>query len=849
MSYESRRSMAGQEVVKKFTFCVRQCKYTQTSYATINKASIKSPAFYDPGYTGSILTSNIQVGLFDVWGYGVEVYARLVNGGTEIFKLAISGIGTFSIIERGVLGSIQETLFGQFKLYHLGELDGSCYGYAQTCSNSDSFQVGLFKNITFASAPLPAGTIYHGGLDFKALNYTSAEIKPGETMGSRSSVSGAISDQQNDDSYLAYYPNQRTSYGTLFGKLLARNPFFGGVPCIYSIGLRDAGTLDEPEWEDRRLIIDKVNLSNDRFTFSALDPLILTEGKKAKMPITSPAQLSVAVTGASTSITFGNAPAGYFGASGNIIVRIESELIQVTANGTLTMPIVGRGFGNTEIKDHDINSTVQNCLRFVDEHVIDCITYAISTWTDAAEFLDDYSDTKALMPTYIISDYVLSSPTDVVDFVNKLIFLGNLIFYFDDVTQKIVIKYILEESLELIFLDEQNHIRKGSVKRDLNHKEFYTRFGMSWAPFNLTKETDDKNQQISLLVANIDLESPENMGEINERKSVIFPLLTNSTDDYLLGASTVSRIARVEQAPEIFECELDAETMGPTQGGALELGSVVEINSSECQSKTGQAEARLYQLVKFSGDAFEHYRAKFRRYQRLEPTEYDFVIDPGIYVAYDLSAHFAPAAGNYTIYIKPNVSFGSIDTAIPAFTTGAQAVGVSFKIIMRGKMLGMGGNGGDSGLYPVFTNPTAGLVGGDAFNATVPCDIDCGSGLIWAGGGGAGGWSQATTPWGSVTLENPTSGGGGGQGFGDSVGGLSTYGGSDETSGSHSIHDHNAEGGNQGGPGYPGGGEWGESGTTYQAIGGLAGYAIKKNGNIVNITAGDNPLSIRGRRA
>jgi hypothetical protein len=849
VSYESRRGKAGQEVVKKFTMLPLACKFTRAPYVLAENMWVAT-AVTDVNYTGSVTSATVDSSYVTLWGGNTQLYVRVPLGDGEIIKITITTAGSFNVVERRCFGTPAGIIpVATLKISHLGEIDGSCYGYAQTCNsagnyitNSDFYR----KPLVFATAPLPAGSIYMGGLDFKALTYSSAEIKAGESMGSRSMVSGSIADQQDNDNYMAYYPSQRTSYGTLFGKLLARNPFFSGVPCIYSVGLRDAGTLQEPEWEHRRLVIDKVNLSDDRFTFSALDPLILTEGKKAKMPITSPAQLTAAITTASTSLTFGNAPAGYFGTSGNIIVRIESELIEVTANGTATMPIVQRGFGRTTKNDHAINSTVQNCLRFVDEHVIDCITYAISTWTDAGQFLDDYSATKALMPTYIISDYVLSSPTDVAEFINKLIFVGNLIFYFDDVTQKIVIKYIREESLEPIFIDEQNHIKKGSVKRDLNHKDFYTRFGMSWAPFDLTKETDEKNQQISLMVANLELESPAQMGEINERKSVIMPLLTNSTDDYLLGASTVTRLASSEQAPEIFECELDAETIGSTQGGTLELGSIVNISSSENQSKTGQAEARLYQLVKFYGDPFGSYKAKFKRYQRLEPTEFDFVIEAGTYINYVLSDHYAPTvAGIYTVYIKAGAEFGSQDTSLFAFDTGTQAAGVTIKLLIRGSILGMGGAGGNRGFFvePSGTSATNGENGGGAIIARCPLIIDCGSGLIWAGGGGGGGDTVV-----DIISAYIVRGGGGGQGYGISLGGTArkvfvdtqAANGSRESAG---ISDISVSGG-----------EWGESGgngTSFGGVfaaGGLAGESIRSNGHTITIIAGDNPLSIRGRR-
>ncbi len=837
MTYAFRKKQAGQEVVKKLTFYLNLCKYTQLSYRTINSAHFKSPFDYAPGYTGAVLVDNVQAGLYDLWGLNIDVYAQLVSppAATEIFKLHIDGAGAFSLIERGVNQTAQQLLYGNFKIYHLGQLDGSCYGYSQTCSASDSYQENLFKEIIFSSAPLAAGTIYHGGLNFKDVSYNSAELKPGEGIASRSKLTFKLSDQTHNDYDLCFWDEQKTSEGTLFGKLLARNPYFNNRKIKYSVGLRDSSSFNnEIDWEDRIFLIDDVNLSDETFAGSALDPLILTEGKKAKMPLVSPAQLTVAIVSGSTQVQFGNASVSYFGTSGTIIVRIDSELIAVTANGTASMPIVTRGFGHSEIKDHSVNGTVQNCVRFLNEHVINCIVYALETWTSVpAAYIDDYTDVIALIPASVISDYTLSSSKDVVDFINMCIFIGNLSFYFDDVTQKIVIKYISEFNISPIYLSDLTTIKKESAKRDFNFKEQYTRFNLSWAPFNLTKEDDLKNYQVSITSINALLESPNQLGETNERKAMMLPMLTASSADYLLGAAAVQRITDNSfELPDILECEVDAETVGETQGSIFELGAIVNAESRSSQNKAGVSTPRLYQILKISGDPFISFKVKMKHFQLLEPTDYDFTINAGVYVNYVLTDNYNPLIpGVYVVYIKTGAIFGSYSIGLPAFKTGTPTAGVTFRFIARWQVLGMGGQGGNGGL-PTGTH--LGQIGGIAFEANCNVEIDNGAGLIWAGGGGGEG-----TP--SIPTTNGW-GGGGGQGFGVALGGFNS------TSGVNTTH---APSGNQSSPGYgPGGhgGKWGENGELFNGPLVTAGIAIKSNGFAVTITSGDNILSIRGLR-
>jgi hypothetical protein len=852
MTFDTRKILAGQSVVKKLTISLNACKYTQEPYINRELFTVTAGPFSD-SYTGSAPSSSISPGslYFETWG-GTDIYAKNLDTG-EMIEITITGYLAFNIVSRGAFGTTPAgiTSGDEFQIYHKGRADGSCYGYSQTCSSSDSYDPDSIKQLIFSSHPLPSGAIYLPGLDFKSLRYQSPEIKPGESIGSRARLSGDIVDGQHNGYDVVYWPERRSESGTLFGKLMAINPYWQGRKIIGSEGLRDSNSFAEPDWIDRHFIIDSVNLSNERFSFDALDPLILTEGKKAKMPLVSTAQLTGAVTSGSTNITFGNASAGYFGSSGTVIVKIDSELISVTANGTTTMPIVARGYGNSAVKDHSINATVQNCILIENEHVLDLIVYALETWTSVpAAYIDDYSVVAAEIPTKIITKWLISSPMDVMDFINKMIQIGELIFYFDEVTNLIVIKYINQLEISPIYLDDTSHISPKSVKKDYNTKDQFTRFTAAWAPYDLSK-TEDNNYQIVLTGINAGMESAAKIGEVNEKKADKFPMLTTSSADYLIAASVIDRVVTSGSVmPEIFECKIDAESVGETQGGELSLGSIVSISSVENQNAAGVTVPVLYQLLKISGDAWASYTAKFKRYQLYEPSSFDFSITAGTYINYVLTDHYSPGSpGEYIVYIESGAIFGSNDTSIAAFDTGTPSPGVTFKLIARWQVLGMGGVGAD--FYEAGSgSPSDGLDGGIAFEANCNCVIDNGSGLIWAGGGGGGSDTSVFVSGGPFTpFWTPADGGCGGQGFGDAIGGYYTTGATDPAT---PANDGRGQTGNQSSKGTASGndgGEWGEAGQNGAASdGGLAGEAIKSNGFTVDIISGDNSLSIRGRR-
>ena len=223
---------------------------------------------------------------------------------------------------------------------------------------------------------------------------------------------------------------------------------------------------------------------------------------------------------------------------------------------------------------------------------------------------------------------------------------------------------------------------------------------------------------------------------------------------------------------------------------------------------------------------------------------------------YDLSTEYAPAAGHYTVLIDSGVTIGSTSTSIPAFTTGTQAAGVTFAFVIRGSILGMGGAGGDGGNVGSSGDGTYtsygdnGFDGGNAFDATVDCTINTGSGVIWAGGGGSAGMISVLVIYGgNPVVVKPGNGGCGGQGYGTSFGGgrgsVTVF-----TQTTYGVNGVNGNKLTQGILAGVEGGEFGDNGDdNVNSTGGASGFAIVSNGNNVTITSGNNEINIKGRRS
>ena len=352
------------------------------------------------------------------------------------------------------------------------------------------------------------------------------------------------------------------------------------------------------------------------FSLSALDPLILTDDKKAKAPIASQGVLSVLVDDLSTTITYTGAPAFDYGNSGTVYVRIDSEVIECTVLSDFVLTIVNRAIGGTEQKDHDINATVQETIFYNSVNVIDIIEDLIINYTTVnASFLDDYTAVKADTSTILLTTYI-SKPTSVKKLIDELIKNGDLVMYYDEENQLIKIKLVNDVNATPIFINEDNHIEEGSIDIKRDTKEQYTRYSTGWAPNDITKTRDEEYFSIIYQAINLDNELPENIGETNEKDIFFNRWLTTSPSDVVIGTSIAQRVIdRSEQVPEEFSLTLDIGDVYNTQGGVMELGSLVTVATSRRTNKDGSPQSKNYQVLKMKDKGNMKYDVDFMLFQ------------------------------------------------------------------------------------------------------------------------------------------------------------------------------------------------------------------------------------------
>lgn len=865
MSFDSKKDIGGIRTVTAVAIYPNACKYSAPD--TINKGLCTSGQAVDDAYTGALSVSQNA-------GSNIEFYTNstpyMTTESGEVVKISVTDSSNVSILSRGQFGTAAAAISSgeQLRVIHSGEADGSCKGYPQLpngqgCSSGDSFDRTVERELLFPTSQNFNGQIYFNGL--KSVSHTPVELKPGMAMAKNASVNITIGDNTDEDVYTVPYAAQRTSKATLFKKLIARHPYFQNRRLVTFSGfLGDDGNFDRTQCIEREYIIDSLNLNNNTVTIRGLDPLMLAERKKAKYPATSYGRLSVAVDNSSSSIFMANAVAGEYGDNGDpVTVNIEDELIDCTVTDSITgeLEIVTRAVGGSELKDHDVESSVQLVPVWENFNPVTKIIEVLQTTSIESRFYEDYTDAEANVVPNMGKVYIRKpdSVENIIDEVIQSWSESGIALYFDEAAKKIKVKVFSDFGQQPLTLSDSGNIKLGSITVDNNYNEQVTRATIGFAPINAGKKVDDENSKI--IYKGIDL-TTELTGTLEPLEDDEFytRFLTNSDTDIQIAVAGINRVSQLNKLPpKIYTFDIDYKDYGQIEGGLVEEGEIINVTSDEATDDNGDPKSENLQILSMKENPTKNtYTIKAKIYQDIiNEADFDFIIDENK-ENYDLSTEFAPAeAGEYTVFIKSGVTIGATSVLGPAFTTGTQASGVVLNIIHRGSILGAGGRGGQ-GVIAIAPDPNdtpanvvaqgaGGFTGGDAIHLTVSTTIDVTQGVVYSGGGGSPSTqSTANNINGFLSAGN---GGSGGQGY---VGGFLGSAGYAEIEGQDPEYGLPGGLGSRSAPGFVGvisAGQWGEYSGTSEISGpaGAPGYAILSNGNNVSIV-GDNSLTIKGLR-
>lgn len=745
-------------------------------------------------------------------------------------------------------------------------LDPSSYGTPKTTDDVRAYKEGEFRTYRYSSERI-------SNLDcFPYLQSAKSQppkANPSIDIGFRASASVSLKDFVSTDAYelQGLYADRRVT-GSHFAKLFARN-FIKNRPARIRRGYLVNGVYDSSNFQTEHYIIDEfqgVSLSGD-VSFNLVDVLALTNGINAKAPETSNATLATAIINTSTSATI-NLESGLtsaeieakFGANGATgYMSIDQEYIKYTVTSAtgvspVVVSITTRGTFGTTVNDHAINTTVQRCVAYETEtNIIDIIDDLIRNYTDIDETYIPSTEWNALktgeLSTFGLTN-IIAKETEVKKMLNELIQIGGLTMYVDVVEKAIKISATPNFDDPVITFNQVEHLELDTLRVTNKFDKLVTRQLVSWAPIDYSSE-EQSNYANTFRVAAIIEEDKSRLGTKNAGKDVISRWLPNTPNGNQIAAGIAQRnVSRFSQIPVEVSFEVDSKYIGTISGGRMWLGSVFAVETVREVYCNGafEPETLICQCTSVvAASRPDKWKVTGISYKANVPPNSDYYINAGEYFNYVLSDHFDfSEAREYVVVINSGAVFGATSISNNAFSQGTFASGATLKLINQGQIIGRGGDGGQGadvsfdGACLVGT-PEGGGIGGDALNLTTNCIIDNTYGLIGGGGGGGAGGSGVCSVGGTKRTGD---GGGGGQGYLGGSGGAA--GGTD---GGVSLGNAGSDGAkNYAGTGAYSGGELGQSGQSnpFGGAGGAAGKAIKKNGNTVTITGGNNSTQIRG---
>lgn len=702
---------------------------------------------------------------------------------------------------------------------------------------------------------------------------TTPELKIGENIGSRASASIRIEDFITNDAYElpAPYDDRRVT-GSFWGKLIARNFIRNREIVVYRGYIDPQDGFQITNFQGERYVIQDFSRDKDGgVTIKAIDPLFFTNEAKAKMPVKSTGELDIDLfSGVTTMTVFTENPTEYGAVGDTGVVRINDELIEyeVTAisSNTVTMTIV-RGALGTIQQDHTQGDLVQKCYVADNRNVVDIIRDSFSFTNIDTSYIPDSDWENEKLGALSIYNFttILTKPTEVKKVLSEMIRHCGGLLYWDTVASSIVLKGNPEFQNPDLIVDE-NVYEQDSIKiSDLTRSQV-TRAAINFAKRNYVLDDKENNYRRGYSLIDDLAESPAQFSDVAEAKTINSNWLTSSSEDTQTAVEIINReVSRKSRIPFETTFIIDSEYIGLINGNLesrrVWLGSLVEITNHLLIAANGERSTYRGQITKLQPRGFDKWEVTVLSISSAPVVDFDYTITGNLedILLTDIAP---PIDGRVTnILIQNGAVIGATSTENAALDTGNYPDGLN--LVNRGRILGEGGKGGDSGILepiePSICSPsfrTTGTGAGKGGPALIINTSDVtldngGSGLIYGGGGGGadrvGYQGDSSFPDSGPSFPQP---GAGGQGYQGGQGGLANQNGGQA-----------GENGSQAGPGRnpaADGGEWGTKGQDQTiflcgqpnrpvtTVGGAAGESIITNGNQVFISDGNNGVQIRG---
>ncbi|KRR16861.1 hypothetical protein [Bradyrhizobium retamae] len=392
-----------------------------------------------------------------------------------------------------------------------------CYNSKVTCQDRANFSE-TFVTLRFAKAAAYLPTDIDAIPSIVAVEFSPGTIKPGESLGERSTLTVTFKDGLHPDTGPGYdkYRAERdydpVAQGTYWGKFRARQPYLRGLKMRLIQGYLGQSLAD---METRHFFAESYTGPTMAGTFmiEAKDIFKQLDGDRAMAPEMSNGFLLADID--NNDMAFTLSPAGIGNAeyetSGYLAIG-GKEIVSFTRSGD-AVTITGRARFNTEAQAHKAQDRVQTVLYIFGEDVSNILKML---WEDYAGVSEDYipidewlTETEGFLGTVYTA--VIAEPTPVRKLSDELIEQAALCVWWDDLTALVRLTVLRAISTDAALFDEHNRRKDTALSVREQPEKRLSQVWTYYAQINPLKALDDLDNYRSTAVT-IDGEAETNHG-------------------------------------------------------------------------------------------------------------------------------------------------------------------------------------------------------------------------------------------------------------------------------------------------------------------------------------------------
>ena len=760
----------------------------------------------------------------------------------------------------------------------MGVIDDLCFNTFGTCQDTPNYvkETRTYRFIDLVTRPIELIDAYPS---IKSVRYGSTQLQPGGKFSVRGKVTVVLQDFAHNDSNVDDYRGERTfdqeQRGTFFGKLKRRNQFYIGRPMRVL-----EGYLDEPfslaNFRTREYVIENITgpTADGKVTIEGKDVLALARDDRAKAPTASTFTLRSAMTAGQTTMLpqLGEAATIVLAASDKHF-RIGEEIVLIGSESPTDTVNITRAQGGTTAASHTIDDSIQECLTYEDEPVIDVIDDLLVNFANIPASFIPTTDWEA-EETESLSGYdletIISTPTGVTKLLQEICEITLIDLWYSDVDQEIKLKLQTPFTTVTETWDDDNNIIADTIKvQDVSSRRL-SRVLIYYGIRNFARDlTEPENYRI----VNFEIETDkEGVNKYNDEKvRTIFSRWFDSSNAVQVALTSQRLLKLFGLTPIEVTFDIDAKDVE-----TLQTGDVYDLNTRVIQDVDGSQKTTRFQITETKPlSPGSRYRYKSMAFFQ-DPTP-DTLTITGNVTDYDLFVELGGPPGPVDVTLTINAAVDVDGTqGNDAITTVGMHPDSTLHLINNGDVRGHGGRGGGGGTASITsdwdpeifcfyfpsgsTSGGSGVAGGDAINVTIASiTIDNTNGNIWAGAGGGGGGDFDI----ASNVGKGGGGGGGGLGTDTAAGGalgqalenehgscpISSFPGVAGTAGSTGAPGTGGSATGPAGAGGDGGADWGDDGDVGLSgggAGGPGGFAVRLNGASIVWEGGNTAAKVKG---